>query len=1112
MRSPRRTRRTRGLRSPLPGWVLWLWLALGPGLEASAQEQKIAVLPFRVHSAQPVGYLGESVANLMRSRLEATGRIGLIDGGAAAQSSTVPVGQEARTTALRKIAAELGADYVVSGSITELAGHFSLDVRVTAVSPLQPGRTLVLTAADEDELLERVNELADSVLAHVVEVTPVLVVRVELLGAGPLEPELRGLLRTREGGSYNREQVRADAAALRADPLVARAEVDAERGPGGVAVIFRVVPTERLLGERPGAQSGVTVAAVQIRGNRRIEADAIRARIGTEPGQPYDQDQIASDLRDIHSLGFFRDVRVFSEDTVSGLVVIFDVEENPVVRQISISGNDSLDGEKIRDILTLTLGSALDYPLLFENRARVEGLYRAQGYYLTEVSYEIETLSEAAVGIHFIVDENEKLKLKVIEFAGNEQFTDKELRRGFKTKTWRFYSFATSWFDRSGTYSEPLFLQDLREVEKRYTDAGYLQVQVGEPNVIPDPEGMKVTVPIEEGNRFTVGSIDMAGDDTVDKEVLRGLLQLGEGDWFNRSALTDDVTTLTEHYTDRGFYFASVQPLSNLSEQDKRVDVVFELRKGPLYFIRNVEISGNTTTIDPVVRREVPIVEGQLYSQRAINIARARIRNLGFFEEVDFQVEPTDQENQIDLELSLVEKPTGSLSFGAGFSSQDSLVAQGSLAQTNLFGRGYSASLSLDIGGRTQRFFLSLQDPYFLGSNFSLGATLFRTSLNFEDFKQDQIGADFVLGHALSEDNRARGFARYSFASRTIKEDRNSVAGSVIQRSLFQDDVTTSAVGLSFISDQRDDRAAPRAGYQVSGGLDFAGLGGFSRFVRGELRGTYFLGAPDWMADKSTFVVGARMGWAVPFNSIGDFDFPGVSDAFQPAADGNYKGLEDIDDDLVLPLSERYFLGGLGSFQLRGFKARSVGPRRTLIYEDDRVIATPFGLSEPTGAFLPVGRRVAYIDKNTGEEMARDDSNPDQIVTTVCDDGSNTGTEGNNNGKCNDLDDKANDDFDDLDDTDVIGGNKFITTSFEYRFPISETLGLQGLVFIDAGNAFAEGDNLFNVSEWRYGTGLGVQWFSPFGPLGAIIGVPLDRLSEVEDFPVFEFSVGGQNF
>ena len=246
------------------------------------------------------------------------------------------------------------------------------------------------------------------------------------------------------------------------------------------------------------------------------------------------------------------------------------------------------------------------------------------------------------------------------------------------------------------------------------------------------------------------------------------------------------------------------------------------------------------------------------------------------------------------------------------------------------------------------------------------------------------------------------------------------------------------------------------------------------------MRGTYFLGAPDWMPEKSTFVVGARMGWAVPFNSIGDFDFPGVSDDFQPTADGNYKPLEDIDDDLTLPLSERYFLGGLGAYQLRGFKARSVGPRRTLIYQDDRVITTPFGPSEPTGAFLPVGRRVAYIDRNTGEEMARDDSNPDQIVTTVCDDGSGTGTEGNNNGKCNDLDDKKNSDFDDIDDTDVIGGNKFISTNFEYRFPISETLGLQGLVFIDAGNAFAEEDNLFNVSEWRYGTGLGVQWFSPF--------------------------------
>ncbi len=188
----------------------------------------------------------------------------------------------------------------------------------------------------------------------------------------------------------------------------------------------------------------------------------------------------------------------------------------------------------------------------------------------------------------------------------------------------------------------------------------------------------------------------------------------------------------------------------------------------------------------------------------------------------------------------------------------------------------------------------------------------------------------------------------------------------------------------------------------------------------------------------------------------------------------------------VSPNDDVDFLGGLGEFQLRGFKARSVGPRRAI-------------LRNQGGQFLPVGREVAWVDED-GEEAEPDD--PGAIATTICVDGPD---------ECNDIDDKKIKDFENLDDTDVIGGNKFISLSLEYRFPISETLGLQGLIFFDTGNAFYEGQNLFDVAEWRYGTGLGVQWFSPFGPLAVILGFPLDPIKD-EKSPVFEFSVGGQGF
>jgi outer membrane protein insertion porin family len=1060
--------------------------------QAPSDPPTIGVLPFQVRSAKSLDYLGESLVNLIRSSLEASGDVRVLESAdvlAQVGSGGVPGASDRK---LRELAGALAADFVLSGSLTELAGRFSLDIRVTPAAAAQAGRTLVVTAEREDELIARVNELVDRVLAEVVGVEPATIAAVEVVGARQREASVRARLRTLVGDIYDPVTVRDDLAELRAAPGIANANVVTETTADGLVIRFEVVTTDGILVEPPKGATSKRVDDVVVRGNRRIEADAIRSRIGSTKGGPYRSSQVAKDVRAIYALGFFRNVQVLTEASPQGgLIVIFEVEENPVVRQISISGNDNLDGEKIRDILTLTMGSALDYPLLFENRGRIQALYKAEGYYLAEVDYEIENVSDAAVGIHFVVTEGKKLKLRNIHFIGNEEFSDRELRNGFQTKKWRFYSYLTSWFDRTGTYSEPLFIQDLSSVGKRYSDAGYVQVDIGEPDVIANEDGLVVSVTIEEGAQFRVGALDVTGDTTVDIDGLKGLLNLREGDIFNRSFLTEDVSRLTEHYTNKGFYFANVAPLSNLSDQSNTVDVIFQVTKGPLYFIRNVNVNGNTITVDPVIRREIPIVEGELYSQREILMGKARVQSLGFFEEVDFQVQPTDEPDQIDLDVQVVERPTGTFSFGAGYSSQDSFVGTGSLSQDNLFGRGWSARMSADIGRQTQRFFLSASDPYFMGTNFSLGMTIFRTDINFEDFDQEQTGIDVILGHSLTEDNRTRGFLRYSWSSRSVKQDQNVDAAAMIYREILQENLTSSMFGVSVNSDTRDNRLSPTRGWNAAANFDYAGAGFFSKFFRVEGSFAWYLGAPWWLLERSTFVIAGRAGYTLPMNDILDFDFPTNSNGdLYPVLDtydGNILPLQAIDDDLTLPLSERYFLGGLGEFQMRGFKARSVGPRRAILRNTGG------------GQFIPVGRQIAWVDED-GEPAEPND--PGATATTVCLDGPD---------KCNDIDDQKIKDFENLDDTDVIGGNKFISLSLEYRFPISETLGLQGLVFFDTGNAFYEGENMFDVGEWRYGTGLGVQWFSPFGPLAVILGFPLDPIKD-EKSPVFEFSVGGQGF
>jgi outer membrane protein assembly complex protein YaeT len=485
-------------------------------------------------------------------------------------------------------------------------------------------------------------------------------------------------------------------------------------------------------------------------------------------------------------------------------------------------------------------------------------------------------------------------------------------------------------------------------------------------------------------------------------------------------------------------------------------------------------------------------VEGQLYSARAVNVSKAKIQRLGYFEEVNLEPVQTDQPEQLDLEVRVVERPTGSLSLGAGFSSQDQFVINGSLSQSNLFGRGWAVQASVDWGGRSNRFFLSFSDNHIGGSDWGVTGTAFRTAVEYEDFEQEQAGLDLTFSHALDRAGNSRAYFRYNFSQRDLTEDSDVNASSPIFRQILAGSQTTSLLGLSFRTDTRDDRVVPTRGYQFAASAEFAGLGGFARFIRFESRVAKYWMAPEFIpyfGGRSTFSLTGRAGWAVPFNEFDDWDidpqFVGDSDLLAATRiEDEVRFLDDIDEDLKLPLTERYFLGGLGTFQLRGFRARSVGPRRAVLRRSGLVGTGPF--------FVPVGR-----DFGTG----------------VCNDvplsaGNN---QGNQNGECNSLEDKDNDDFDDLDETDVVGGNKFFSVSAEYSFPISEQLGLLGIVFFDMGNAFAEDQSIFDVADWRYGTGVGALWFSPFGPLQVFWGFPLNKL-EVEESNVFEFSVGGANF
>jgi outer membrane protein insertion porin family len=1135
----RRMRRA-GARAVSRRWLSLLaslfLLAAGAAAPAFAQPSAavrvvVAVLPFEVHSEKPLAYLEGSLADLLSTRLEASGGVDVVEAVTVRETLIAWPGEKTEDV-LRRLARELRADWVVVGSLTELAGHYSLDVRVTPALSQVTTRTMVVAAQGDDELLDRVNELAAQILAIVEPGREApRVVRIDVVGA-PDEAAVRAALSSQVGQPYDEARARADLAAVEALPDAGRVALEIARPPEGVVLVYRFLAAEPApTSAPPPPGTAQRVAEVLVRGNRRIESAAILARVSHKPGEPLSRPRLAEDVRQVYALGFFRDVQVFEEDGESGRVLVFDVQENPVIRKVTLSGNENLDEEKIKDNLTLTTGSTLDYPLLFENRQRIEALYRAEGYYLAKVRSQVEELPSDAVGVHFEVEEGEKLKLRQIDFVGNEKKTDAELAEGLKTKRWRWYSYLTSFLDKSGTYSEPVFVQDLETVSNRYLDDGYVRAEIGQPEVVPEEDGLVVRVPVTEGEQYRLGHAALAGDETADFDALRADLALDDGAVFSRGKLNSDLEHIESHYTDRGFFMAKVQPLTRVDEDKKQVDVTYEVEKGALYFLREIDVTGNQTTVDPVVRREVKLVEGQLYSARALDLSRQRIQRLGFFEEVSFEPRQTDFGNQLDLGVKVVEKPTGSISFGAGVSSRDGFVISGALSDSNLLGRGYAASIGADLGGSNDRFFLNFAWPYFMDTDFGLSTQLSKLDVEYEDFQQSQTGAEVVLSHALTEDGSTRGFLRYAWTQREIEESLEVNAASMIWREIGAgakvvpngcqstfggfvdclkgggDPGSTSLLGVGFRQDTRNDRIAPTAGRILEGSLDFAGLGGDTNFGRLEGRAGFFFAYPEWFPEwipfreKSAWLVGARVGYTVPMNSISDFDLPPYDGdlSFFPDCDANggsdceHLPLDMIDTDLKLPLSERYFLGGLGTFQLRGFEARSVGPRRASL--------VPFSDDDGT-VFRPLGR--AFVSGTC-------DGNRDGFITLDGDDLNDDGVLNGLDDNCNSIDDEDIDDFEDLDETDVIGGNKFASVTVEYRFPIAESMGLMGIVFLDTGAAFDETQSILDFSEWRQGTGFGVLWFSPFGPLQAFLGFPIDKLS-VEESVAFEFSVGGQGF
>jgi len=654
---------------------------------------------------------------------------------------------------------------------------------------------------------------------------------------------------------------------------------------GFVSRCWRAFVIVLMIAVFPGVLSADSekITNISITGNETRETSALLPVLKSRIGDPFSAERANEDVKALYRIGIFQDVRVESTRTDSGVSLVFQVAEKPLVESIRITGNKEIANDKIREAIGFKANSVFSGGELAKSQKKVKKLYTDEGYYLADVSTTTTKVGKNGVRVTFDVKEGSKVLIKTIRFEGNKVFSARKIRKQMETKEKWFLS----WITGAGTYKEDVLKNDVNRISDLYFNNGYINVKVGEPQVklLPDKSGLEVTIGITEGDQYRTGSIDFKGDLLESKEVLYGKVKLEKGQVFSREVLRVDVITLTDLYADKGYAFTNVTPLSKIDPDKKTIDITFEFEKGEKVYIERINISGNTKTRDKVVRREFRLAEGELYSSTAMKRTKQNLENLGFFESANIATAKGSAGNKLNLNTEVKEKSTGQFSVGAGYSSSDGVIGQGSIQQNNFLGLGLKGTLAASIGGKTQLYNIGLSDPYFLDTNWTLGFDIYRSERDYEDYTRRVTGGDIKAGYKLSD--QLSTFWMYKYE---VKSLYDLSADFIANPTLMTE--TSGTIGSLYGSislDTTDYRLDPSKGYTGTLSAEYAGLGGNQHFTR-------FIGQ-----------AGAYypLIWKTVLSVRGEVGFM-------------------MRDGKDIPIDEKFYLGGINT--LRGYSSRTVSP------------------------------------------------------------------------------------------------------------------------------------------------------------------------------------------
>ena len=860
-----------------------------------------------------------------------------------------------------------------------------------------------------------------------------------------------------------------DVPATTADvPAPTPAAETAERTPPAVLSEPEAAPGEP---EAPIAEpltpaAGI-VATIRISGLKRVEEAAILAAVGLRQGEELASWKVKRDIKAIYNTGYVDDVRVTTERTADGMVVVFAVDEKPAIRSVRLSGNKKLDEDALMEVMDIKPFSVLSEVAVQRNIQRMRDKYIEKGYYLAEIEPELREVGDDLVELTFSIIENRKVIVQRIDITGNDNVPDRKIKRFLQTREGGI----APWLTSSGSFNRETLDIDVQTIRSVLLEEGYVDAEVESPKVFlsPDKRYIYINVHINEGPQYRLGAIKVEGEfvepEGLTERAIRQIVDDGHtagtmhgrweeavaradegqplpdgweegrrrwfdfpqknspletGEIFKLSTLQIAMQEISDLYGDQGYAFANVIPLTETDPDASLVDITFDVQRGDKVRIGRIDISGNDPTYDKVVRREIPINEGDIYSGTALKESRQRLDRLGYFETVRITTPRGPSPDVLDMKVEVVEQPTGSFSVGAGFSNLENFVFTTNISKNNFLGLGYVMSAAVNASRRRQQVNLQLFDPHFLDSRWTLRVNGYNTSQQFiED--EYQRGGSIAVGRYLDPRDDFRLEFDYTFED-TGLNNIDAYKSRLLGGQLYRNGLTSTG-GIALVVDKRNNRINATRGIFSTA---TANLSGGIRVNEEELLSVFGgdFNFYELLLNFRAYRPVVKKEWMI-------FKYNGTL------------GHISSTDGSIIPFIHRYRAGGINS--VRGYDWYALGPSiRVNGYQNS--LRSPFvGLDDPTA--------------------------PDDRL--------------------------------------IVGGTETWINNFELEMPIVKQAGISTVVFFDAGNAFGDpwGEGNISITGLRAAYGFGVRWFSPMGPLRFEWGFPINPLPD-ERKAVFDFSIG----